>query len=351
MLRFSPRTRRSRSALAGLALILVLALILGAFACNDTTTTAVEPTTGILIRSEQLLAGRGCGVGATQIFKYAVVVFRYDGSGDPVDRAHYNQPYTSNVFDCYVDGEFVDLVGVGTDGTFRLEVYAYNADSYNAAANTIVAAGSKTSDLKNLTKPTYTTQCTATQSVNVEQLAQCDPLSAGLAGVGTLPDGGFQTTITLTTQSFHLPNGQLGVCVTGAEPVDAGADAEADADADATVDAGADADADADLDASADAEAGADAAADAAADAGAPDAALPAVVAFQKVRVRPRVGGNVVAAAVDIECPTTYIANVDAFPATYTVDVGLIDSAGNPIGQTACTVTTVTGQPNAAACP
>lgn len=342
MLRFPPRPRVRPLAFVGLALFLLAALVLGAFACDNTTTTGLAPTTGILIRAEQLTAGRGCGTGATQIYKYAVVVFQYDGSGDPNNRTNYNRAYTANVFDCYVDGEFIDLQGVGTNGTFRLEVYAYDADAFNATPNVIMAAGTKTADLKNLTKPTYTTECTATQSAEVEQLAQCDPLSAGLAGVGLAPDGGYQTQITLTTQSFHLPDGRSAVCVTGAETVDAGADAgapDADAEAGAPADAG-----DASVDSGADA-ADADAAAPADAGAGA------VLVPFTKVRVRARIGGNVVAQPVDLECPTTYVANVDAIPQTYTVDVGLIDAAGNPIGQTACTVTTQTGQANPVACP
>ena len=180
MLRFPPRTRRGSigGGTVGLALFLLIGFVVGVFACNDSTTTTLVPTTGILIRAEQLTAGRGCGTGPTEIYKYAVVVFQYGGSGDPAQRSNYTLPYTSNVFDCYVDGEFVSLAAVGTNETYRFEVYAYNADAFNATPQIISAAGTKTSDLKNLTKPTYTTQCTATQSDQVEQLALCDPLSA-----------------------------------------------------------------------------------------------------------------------------------------------------------------------------
>lgn len=55
--------------------------------------------------------------------------------------------------------------------------------------------------------------------------------------------------------------------------------------------------------------------------------------------------------SVDLACPTVFSADVAADPTSYTLDVGLVDGAGRPVGQTACVVTTTTGAVNVATCP
>jgi hypothetical protein len=331
---------------------------MGAVACNDTSPSGFIPTTGILIRAETLSAGKGCGAESTQVFKYVVVVYRFTG-GDPTD---YKNSYTTfqaeNVFDCYVDGEFVSLPNNVGNLQYRLEVYAFNKDSYDKSRGPIEAAvrstndtdpgnDQATSDPFRSALPTWTTECTATQNDEVETLAQCQPLSPGLGGIG---NGAKQPTqISLATASFDLPDGRRAVCVPGAAPVmDAGSDA-----ADASDASDAASDAEAGTDAGADA-AMADAGHDAGSDASSPVDAGAGVVAFTAVRVRPRIGGNIVQDPVDVLCsPDTskpYVFDVSADPASYTIDVGLIDSAGVPLGQTACAVTTTTGAVNVASC-
>ena len=340
---------------------MVAALLLGAVACNDSTSLGIIPTTGIPIRAEALNAGKGCGAGPTQVFKYVVVVYRYNGSGDPQDRHNYTTFQAENLFDCYVDGEFVSLPNNVGNNIYRLEVYAFNKASYDASHVAIEGAVKSTNDTDTTNDqatsapfkaalPTWTTECTATQNDEVETLAQCDPLTPGLGGVD---DGQVKPTqIQLATDAFNLPDGRRAVCVPGAAPVvDAGSDAASDAGTDATSDASAGGDAgnDAGNDAG-------DAAADAGTDAAARDAAAPvAIVPFNAVRVRTRIGGTIVKDSVDILCsPDTskpFVVDVNAEPASYTLDVGLIDSAGVPLGQTACIVTTTTGAVNVAACP
>ena len=111
-------------------------------------------------------------------------------------------------------------------------------------------------------------------------------------------------------------------------------------DGDAGTDAGTDADADADV--------------PDAADAGstpADDAGLP--VSFAKVRVRTRIGAQIIADAV-VPCPTLYSAEVAPEPVRYDLDVGLLDSAGahvDPGAVTVCTVTSTTGKTSSAVCP
>jgi hypothetical protein len=356
------RPRRSRSWIAVL-IAAVAALLVGAVACNDTTAIGFIPTTGILIRAETLSAGKGCGAESTQLFRYVVVVYRFNGGNqDPKDaRNSYTTFQAENVFDCDVDGEFVSLPNNVGNNIYRLEVYAFNKESYDKSRGPIEAAVRSTNDTDPANDqassdpfksalPTWSTECIATQNDEVETLAQCDPLSPGLGGIGnksTKP-----TQISLATASFDLPDGRRAVCVPGAAPVtDAGSDADAADAAEAASDAEAGTDAGTDAGDAAIADAETDAGKDAAtptADAGG------AVVAFTAVRVRPRIGGNIVHDPVDVLCsPDTskpYLFDVPADPASYTIDVGLIDSAGVPLGQTACAVTTTTGAVNVAAC-
>lgn len=343
---------RSRTWFA-IAVLVVTTLFFGLAACDDATSGGVPPVTGILIRAETLTTGRGCGTGPTQIYKYAVLVYGFTG-GDATKRESYQTFAAANSFDCYVDGEFVSLDTNVGNSLYRLEVYAYNAQAYNAMASTIegTITASNTdksgrSDVFQRTNPTFTTECTSSQTDQVETLAQCDPLSAGLGAFVPQTDA---TSIVMATDSFHLPDGRTAVCVHGGTP-DAGADA-----GDAGQDAGTDASDDAG-DAGLDAEAGdADSGVDSGdLDSGAPDADAgesPAgPVTFGIVRVRARVGGTIVKDSVDLSCGTSYEADVPANPATYTIDVGLVDATGTPIGQTACTVTTQTGKKSVVACP
>jgi hypothetical protein len=312
--------------------------LLFAFACSGTTSTSVNPITGIVVRAETLTTGRGCGTDPTNVFKYVVVVFGYSGAPAPVgERTSYTTPVAANVFDCFTDGAFVSLLPVQGSLTYRLEVYVYNEPAYTAGRATIdtfsrpspntLNTSTDTSALKNNTTPAWTTQCTATQQTDVEVLALCDPLSGGLGGVGAkVPP----TKITLGTTSFHLTDGRTATC---AQAGDAG-----------TPDAGNDAGT---HDASTDADAG-DGSVSQADAAVTTDAGPP--VTFTTARVRYRIGA-VVGPTVDLACPAAYLAEVQADPATYTVDVGVIDSAGNPLGTAECSVTTQTGATSSAVCP
>lgn len=299
---------------------LAIASVCGALACTSTGNTTVTPITGIVVRAETLTAGRGCGTAATQVYKYAVVVFSADpGAVDPNDPASYDQPVVGNVFDCFGDGAFVNL-DTSRGSSFRLEVYAYDKDAFDASASAIQAAGADVAALR-ATSPTWTTQCSATQQQEVQALANCAPLTPGLGGVeATAP---VATTITLATSTFRLADGRVATCGTGA-PVPPAPDGGADAgDGGDPVDAGA------------------------VGDAGTPGEP----VTFRTVRVRPRVGGTVAGATVDLACPAPYTAGVGDEPTTFTLDVGLIDALGTPLGETACTVTSRRGTTTEASCP
>src|SRR4051794_23866930 len=100
-----------RGARLRLAAIVVVLMALGALigACSGTSDSTLPQITGILVRAETLTTGKGCGSEPSQIFKFAVVVFGFDGTGDPAQPNSYNTVVTSNIFDCYTDGTFVSL--------------------------------------------------------------------------------------------------------------------------------------------------------------------------------------------------------------------------------------------------
>ena len=332
-------TRSGKTTAAAVAALFALFLaffLLGMMACSTTSDTTTTPTTGILIRSETLTAGRGCGSEPSQLYKYVAVVYGFDGTG-------FERPVTSNIFDCYTDGAFLSLTPA-PDGnsTFRLEVFAYNFEAYSASSATldgtnIRSIANSPADLSDLRKgakapPTWTTVCYATQLTEAEALASCSPLGLGLNGLGTTLG---PTTITLATTTFHLPDGRTAACANVATDggVEAGADAGEDAGAD---DGGADA-SDADV-----------------IDAGTADAGDAGALRFANVRVRTRVGADIVADTI-VACPTVYSVDVPATPPTsYDLDVGLLDSANNLIDSAAilaCAAASTPGASSSAICP
>ena len=189
-----------------LATTLAAGTTLLGIACGSTSTeTLFPPITGITVRAEALIAGRGCGTGSTQIFKYVVVVSVPAANAPPVYAA-------SNVYDCFTDGTFVDLPDIGIR-SYDIKVYAYNraaftagedagADaaasripgliqSMNANRALVLADGGPDAlarieaDLVRLrnTNPTYSTKCSAGQLQLVQSLAACKPLQLGTAGL------------------------------------------------------------------------------------------------------------------------------------------------------------------------
>ena len=181
-------------ALVPVASVAAGALLLGN-ACGSTSTdTLFPPITGVTVQAESLTTGRGCGIGATQIFKYAVVV---------TARGSYA---AANLYDCFTDGTFVALPDIGIE-SYGLQVLAYNRAAFDASGpagvSTIIdrmnanraliladAGGANESaaiaaDLVLLgnTNPTYSTTCTAGQLQLVQSLAACQPLQLGASGL------------------------------------------------------------------------------------------------------------------------------------------------------------------------
>ncbi len=165
------------------ALALTLGGVPSVLACGDTAaTTTFTPQTGIVVRSESLTSGIGCGTGSTQIFKYVAVA---------VDASH--QAATAGVYDCFADAVLVNLKPTQIDTGFSLDytvyVYAFNQAAYTASQ--VTAPVAQVNDAPTIQKfnqsafdglsATYTTSCTATEQGNIQVVASCAKLAASVS--------------------------------------------------------------------------------------------------------------------------------------------------------------------------
>jgi hypothetical protein len=181
-------------------------------ACGTTaTTTGVTPITGIVIRSDSLVSGLGCGPGAHQVYKYVAAV----ASDDAPTTYLY-----ANAFNCYADGDFSTIpIPDSGNPSFTVMILALDKDAYDAQASSVDGIfgkpqGDPTHPIAIAgIAPTWTTTCHATQQQSVAVLAVCDPLAA------TTPppppaDAGSTTRIQLDTASFPKADGGSFVCGT-----------------------------------------------------------------------------------------------------------------------------------------
>ena len=205
-------------------------------ACGSTSTeTLFPPITGITVRAEALTAGRGCGTGSTQIFKYVVVVSVPVANAPPVYAA-------GNLYDCFTDGTFVDLPDIGT-ASYDIKVYAYNRAAFTAGDDAGSAATASPipgiiqnmndnralvlsdggpdklarieADLVRLrnTNPTYSTKCSAGQLQLVQSLAACRPLQLGTAGLDDgQPAAVPSASVRLSLDKFRKAGGSDVAC-------------------------------------------------------------------------------------------------------------------------------------------
>lgn len=306
-MRFAP----SFLAFAGLTAAATLGTMV---ACSESTGVGgIPPVTGIVIRAESLTQGRGCGTGASQVFRYAAVVYGMDGAGN------FTVPRAANVFDCFTDGTFVQLAPVNGSLDFRVDVFVYTQPAYasqkatidNASApepplptdanpNPVAPALAVKTALEGTT-PTWTTSCTATQQPDVRVLAACNPLAAGTGGLGgqtdAATDGGGDAGAIVTLSLGSFPNAEGGTYRCSDQ--------------------------------------------------------------FTKTRVRPRVGGTI-GEAVDLRCdrvdeqgtlvPVVFEVNPALAPANYEIDVGLVRADDTVLGQTICRAGTTPGLKSSAVC-
>jgi hypothetical protein len=165
---------------------------------DNTLVTGVTPITGVIVRSDTLVDGYGCGTGDGQLFKYyALITENLTEGGAPTTQY--------GVYDCFADATFANL---STDGnTFSVSIYGFseasfakaraactakaaaetptNADAGDDAAQEAGATLAPCSDSKvgDFFYPsgaqafaTLTTSCTAVPQSSIQVLAVCAPL-------------------------------------------------------------------------------------------------------------------------------------------------------------------------------
>jgi hypothetical protein len=194
----------SRARLLSLCLCLwLVGLVVG---CGSTSASdTLTPITGITVRAETLTAGRGCGKGPTQVFKYAVVVF----GRNPGDTAKLDTLVAGGVYDCFTDAQFVNVPASAGSFDYSLQVFAYNAAAYQAAGDGPIRAAALDPTKLPQTNPTLATTCTAQELDQVQSLAVCQALTDGAAAVGAPPQ---PATLVLGTASFTTANGGTALC-------------------------------------------------------------------------------------------------------------------------------------------
>ena len=226
--------------LALLALLTLFGLASAFIACDSTDDSPlVAPITGVTVQAETLIAGHGCGTDPTQVFKYVVVVYGADAltandNSIPLSMKSYTVFQAANIYDCFSDGTFTNLVASNGLFSYRLDVIAFNQTAYVAAGGDALtalmldlqtaksnedgdiadggtgAAGSTqiTNDLATLygKAATYSTQCTAEELDQVQTLAVCQPL-----GIGSL-DASAPTLVTLGLGAFTTADGGIYSC-------------------------------------------------------------------------------------------------------------------------------------------
>lgn len=169
---------------------------------NNVTALAYTPITGVVVRSQDLVAGHGCGMGPGQVYAYVVVLSQQNAK---------DFPEISTVVSCYTDAVLSNLpydagLNPAPDAAmfaYDLTIYAYNYASFppelactpplissrcpgdNPDAATLPATGVGDGGIPPRYPPTWTTTCTASEYAGEPMLANCKPLEPTAASGAT----------------------------------------------------------------------------------------------------------------------------------------------------------------------
>lgn len=138
-------------------------------ACGDSVSSpAVPPVTGVMVRSDALLAKHGCGNGDSQVYRYVATVVDSNGAN-----------VAGQVVDCFADATFVNLPpAAGSESTsYGIAIFAFNSATYAAknANGQVDASASNLASMQQIAA-TFTAKCTVVQITNVQTVADCEPL-------------------------------------------------------------------------------------------------------------------------------------------------------------------------------
>jgi hypothetical protein len=181
------------------------AAIVAVPACSNVDAGGVTPITGVLVLSDTLTAGHGCGTGDDQIFEYATII---SIATSPQVPASFAGTYvTGGTTKCFTNATFVDVCTYNSgDSAYDLSIYAFNEKEWNATlepdggstvTDQINQANVKNAPLLTATSSScaaaelaivtqakvspgagWTTTCTAAEQLNAPVTAACAPLQA-----------------------------------------------------------------------------------------------------------------------------------------------------------------------------
>lgn len=188
-----------------------IAALDGCSSSTDAGSSSYSPITSIIVRAESARGGKSCGEGSDEVFKYAAVLRKPDGS-----------VVSGALYDCFTDAAFrdppfevpVDYLQAGP--TFKIDVFAFNKETVVATGEAALRDAAR---VGSSLLGAATVTCLAAPRAEVEVVAVC---TASSSEGGVSVDGG------------------VGADADAALPKDAG-DATTDADIDAAADAAVDA--------------------------------------------------------------------------------------------------------------
>jgi hypothetical protein len=165
-------------------------------ACSNSDAGGITPLTGILVLSDTLTTGHGCGTGPDQIFEYATIVSIPENSG-PFSGAY----VTGGTTPCFTNATFDNVCTYNTNSNYDITIYAFNQTEWNQTLdpdggstvtailnqNNGVAAPVDDAGCNDRVQTTtivpqvngqagWTTTCTAKQQVDAPVTALCAPL-------------------------------------------------------------------------------------------------------------------------------------------------------------------------------
>jgi len=213
-LAFASLTALSGAFVYGAYVVMAGAAAVAVPACtSDDGSTGITPITGIVVGSESLTAGHGCGEAPGQVFKYAAVVTRIgDGDGGTTviedGGTVLGTPLLEGVYDCFADSTFT-LQSPSDTTIFQVNVYAFDAVTWDTNQLAIACAavmktpqgatqpvvvsepgtcagfdaaatggGSAGFDAVLSSVATWRTTCSAAQVLDISVIAVCNPLTA-----------------------------------------------------------------------------------------------------------------------------------------------------------------------------
>ncbi|HEY2366852.1 MAG TPA: hypothetical protein VGH87_10710 [Polyangiaceae bacterium] len=155
----------------GLGALAACTTLTGSSVASNTVST-FSPVTTVEVDSTTLFDGFGCSDTAGVPYKYVATIYPL-GSSKPIPIG--DTVIRNAVSDCFANAVFEDLPNATGEGDFTLKVDVFDLPTWNANQGSI-DFGDPTQEAAIRAVASWTTDCTAHQTSNIQSLAVCDPL-------------------------------------------------------------------------------------------------------------------------------------------------------------------------------